>query len=196
MKLNTIKRALFLAMSNPEEPSMNREEYLDAYDEFMEAVKTLPTDEQDDPNTEMVMLPSYALFCMLNELIYDPCGYILRTSPDIDLTKPFGLEQARKAICERKMWGNGVTDRQLLDALDAVQDLWRSNDTNPAINNPDGSYRDIRCDIIHKLYAAHMEERNKNNKLTIDLDDYCKVIGLNEFEREEFLGIIDEAQRG
>ena len=113
--------------------------------------------EGDPENTRLV--EPFALFILLNECCYDIYGRLRRVDED-----SFDNFAKRARFYESEC----LTDEQLKDVYDGLQDIWRDNEREGA-NGPDGGFWSTEKSLIKGLYDLLLTLEGDESALDLKL---------------------------
>lgn len=193
MKLDTLKKALSVAITNDAEST---KDYLDAYEELVEL--DVVRKEFDVPASDPVrVVDGYSLFCMFDEVLYDDLGRaamrICHTENQIkNLTPMLILSDFKKEVHNNHFGLRCLTNSDLLSAADTIVDLWRENElAKDRCHTASGRYMTYDRELVDKLYNGYLEKLQESDPRA-SFEDVCSELVIENFDRDILGDIVGE----
>ncbi len=134
MKLETLRNALRYYAISAECDDVEREYVFDALEEIARTIERY--DDREFWKSAAVVIPQPTLIDLLNELTYDDYGRLARARNN-NLSFDVYAYNIREGHLPSISY---LTNEQLHDGYDLINDLWHDNE-NSGDNNADGTFR-------------------------------------------------------
>lgn len=195
MKLETLRQALFTAMTQPDET--NRDDYRKAYDELTELYHTCNTcgDGANIYNPTVMIIEDRVFLNMAEYVFYDTLGctireYCKKYYYDHHEIETYNIFSNFKYNINEKTFGiENLQNSVIRDIIDNILNLWIDNEDEGEQHTAIGKFVSPETRLCQILYQAYCENIGKTEP---DYKYVAGKLGLSDWLSEELGKAVNE----